>query len=105
MEQTPLQSSSTPLGPPPKNWLVESILVTILCCLIPGIVAIVYATQVNTKWNNGDYEGARRASRDAGLWTKISFFIGLGLLVLGILLSIMGVGFGTYFMDRDNNGY
>ena len=104
MEQTPLQSTSTPGGPPPKNWLVESILVTILCCLPAGIVAIVYATQVNTKWNNGDYEGARKASKDAALWTKISFFTFLGLLALGILLSIMGVGITSWFVDRDN-GY
>ena len=103
MEQTPLQSSSSPSGPPPKNWLVESIIVTILCCLIPGIVGIVYAAQVNTKWNNGDYEGARKASKDAGLWTKISFFIGLGLIILSILLWVMGIGFSGFLMDRNND--
>jgi hypothetical protein len=104
MEQTPLQSTSTPQGAPPKNWLVESIIVTILCCLPAGIVGIIYATQVNTKWNNGDYEGARKASKDAGLWTKIGFFIFLGLFAIGVLLSIMGVGITSWFMDRDN-GY
>src|SRR5688500_15065357 len=77
MEQTPLQTSSTSSGPAPKNWLVESILATLLCCFIPGIVAIVFATQVNTKWVNGDLEGSRKASKDAGLWTKISFFLGI----------------------------
>ena len=104
MEHTPLQPSSTPSGPSPKNWLVESILVTLLCCFIPGIVAIVFATQVNTKWVNGDLEGARKASRDAGLWTKISFFLGIAFWFVIILLSFFGMGLGAYFMDSDN-GY
>jgi hypothetical protein len=67
---------------PPKNWLVESILVTILCCLPFGIAGIVFASQVNSKYAAGDYAGALQASKDAGKWTKIGFFVGLGVLVL-----------------------
>ena len=104
MEQTPLQTSSTSSGPAPKNWLVESILATLLCCFIPGIVAIVFATQVNTKWVNGDLEGSRKASKDAGLWTKISFFLGIAFWVVILLLWVFGIGLGGYFMNRDN-GY
>ncbi|MES2882212.1 MAG: CD225/dispanin family protein, partial [Bacteroidota bacterium] len=37
----------------PKNWLVESILVTIFCCLPFGIVGIVNAAQVNSKFAAG----------------------------------------------------
>ncbi|MFZ3275199.1 MAG: CD225/dispanin family protein, partial [Lutibacter sp.] len=42
----------------PKNYLIESILVTIFCCLPFGIVGIVFAAQVNAKFDAGDYEGA-----------------------------------------------
>ncbi len=49
----------------PKNWLVESILVTIFCCLPFGIAGIVFASQVNSKYDAGDYAGAEKASRQA----------------------------------------
>src|SRR5262249_40218583 len=42
-------------GAPPPNYLVPSILVTLCCCLIGGIIAIVHAAQVNSKWAAGDY--------------------------------------------------
>jgi hypothetical protein len=81
-----------PGGPPPKNWLVESILVTIFCCLPFGIVGIINAAAVNTKWSQGDYEGARIASIGAGKWTKIGFFVGIGINVLLAVLWVLGVG-------------
>ena len=76
---------------PPKNWLAESILVTIFCCLPFGIVGIVNASQVNTKYAAGDYAGAERASQEAGKWTKIGFFIGIGLIALYIIGVVLGV--------------
>ena len=78
----------------PKNWLVESILVTIFCCLPFGIAGIVFATQVNSKFDAGDFEGALKASKDAGKWTKISFFIGIAVIVLYVIAwAVFGVAF------------
>lgn len=78
---------------PPKNWLVESILVTIFCCLPFGIVGIINASSVNTKFAAGDYAGAQQASADAGKWTKIGFFAGLVVGVLYIIfVVVLGVG-------------
>ena len=94
MEQTPYQTNppSTPPSAPPKNWLVESILVTIFCCLPAGVVAIIFAAQVNSKWQEGDYEGARKSSKDAALWTKISFFVALiSIVVCLLLVFVFGV--------------
>jgi hypothetical protein len=103
MEQTPFQSSSTPPSAPPKNWLVESILVTILCCLPFGIAGIVFATQVNSKYAAGDYAGALKASQEAGKWTKIGFFIGLAVCVLYILAIVLFGVSGFWMSNR--NGY
>jgi hypothetical protein len=65
---------------PPKSWLLESILVTIFCCpFIFGIIGIVNATKVESRFYAGDIAGANQASADAGKWTKIGFFVGLGL--------------------------
>ena len=70
----------------PKNWLVESILVTIFCCLPFGIVGIINAANVNSRYDTGDFDGADRASREAGKWTKIGFWIGLSVNLLVIII-------------------
>lgn len=77
----------------PKNWLVESILATLFCCLPFGIVGIVYAAGVNSKYDAGNYADAAESSRQAGKWTKIAIFSGLAVYVLYILfVVILGVG-------------
>ena len=69
----------------PKNYLVESILVTIFCCLPFGIAGIVYASQVNSKFASGDYEGAIKASEDAKKWMTWGVISGL-VIAIGFLL-------------------
>jgi len=92
MDQTQPISGMPPMRP--KNWLVESILVTIFCCLPFGIVGIINAAAVNSKYDAGDYAGALNSSLQAGKWTKIGFWIGLALLVLYfILIFTIGISF------------
>lgn len=74
---------------PPDNYLVWAILSTIFCCLPFGIVSIVFASQVNTKWQMGDYEGARQSSKNAKTWALVAF----GVTALSGLLSIMSYMF------------
>ncbi|MFZ1799614.1 MAG: CD225/dispanin family protein [Chitinophagaceae bacterium] len=91
-----------PLQPgllPPKNWLVESILVTLFCCLPFGIAGIIFATQVNTKFQMGDHAGAQQASSDAAKWTKIGFFVGLAVIVLYIL-AVFAFGLTAFWSTR-----
>lgn len=64
------------------NYLWQSILVTLCCCLPFGIVAIVYAAQVNTKLAAGDLAGAQASSRNARTWVIVS-------IVAGILAGIV----------------
>lgn len=91
-----------PGTPPPKNWLVEAILVTLFCCLPFGIAGIIFATQVNTKFQMGDYAGALQASKDAGKWTKIGFFVGLAVIVLYIL-AVFAFGLTAFWTTRGFN--
>ena len=72
------------------NYLVWAILATICCCVPSGIVAIVYAAQVNGKVASGDYVGAVRYSDNAKLWCWISFALGIASIVLGIFLGVFG---------------
>ena len=82
-DQQPMQS-------PPSNYLVFAILTTIFCCQVFGIVSIVYAAQVNSRWYAGDYQGAINASRNAKTWAWVAF--GSGFIIAGIfaLLSFLG---------------
>jgi hypothetical protein len=83
-----------PKGPFSENWLVEAILVTLLCCLPFGVVGIIFAAQVNTKQQAGDMEGAEKSRREAAKWTKIGFFVGIGVIALYILFwLVLGVSF------------
>ncbi len=70
----------------PKTWLVESILVTLFCCLPFGIVGIIQASNVNTLFAQGHYDKAMEASQKAGKWTKIGFFCGLACMVICMLI-------------------
>jgi len=76
----------------PKQWLVESILVTIFCCLPLGIIGIVNAANVNARFDAGDYEGALRASKEAGRWTKIGFWISIACWVAYLLFYVLIFG-------------
>jgi hypothetical protein len=73
---------------PPPNYLVQSILVTVCCCLPFGIPAIVFAGQVNSKMAAGDYEGAAQASKKAKMWCWIALASGLVAGVIGIIIQI-----------------
>ena len=100
--------SSTPPSFPPEqsqaygpvpNHLVWAILVTIgsliFCCLnclsflgvITGIVAIVFASQVNSKLSAGNREAALAASRNAKTWCWVT----TGVLILAALISIVAI--------------
>ncbi|OQA13390.1 MAG: Interferon-induced transmembrane protein [bacterium ADurb.Bin363] len=78
--------------------LVEAILSTLFCCMPLGIVAIVFAAQVNSKLQMGDYNGALSASKNAGLFSWLSIGLGAGVSILYILFYvIMGLaGAGNY---------
>ena len=75
-----------PVEPMPSTYLIWSILSTVFCCFIPGIVAIIFSSQVSSKYYGGDIEGARKASRTAQIWIIVS-------VVLGILAATLYVPF------------
>jgi hypothetical protein len=78
----------------PKTWMVESILVTLFCCLPFGIAGIVNAANVSSRFNAGDLDGAKLASQSAGKWTKIGFWIGIIAIVL-YLVFVFAIGIGS----------
>ena len=74
-------------GPPPQNYLVWAILSTVLCCLPLGVVSIIFSTQVNTKWNQGDVAGAQSSAQKAktfAIWSAVVGLVGGMLYVIGV---------------------
>lgn len=86
-----------PIQTPPKNWLVESILVTIFCCLPFGIVGIINASKVNSAFAVGDMMGAQKASDDAKKWVRIGFIVGI------VMVVISSIAYGSFFYTLMQN--
>jgi hypothetical protein len=95
------QSYAPPPPPPPSfntappagpvvvnNYLIPSILVTLCCCMPLGIVAIVFAAQVNSKLAAGDVAGAREAASKAKLFCWLA--VGFGIVATVIIVIVNG---------------
>lgn len=79
-----------PSEPMPSTWLVWSVIVTIFCCFLPGIVAIIFSSQVGSKYYARDIEGAKKASRLAEIWIIVSFVLGVLAATLYVPFMIIG---------------
>lgn len=85
--------SQNDMPPMPQTYLVWSILVTILCCIPLGIVAIVYSSGVESAYNQGNYALAQAKSRKALNWIIASVVCGF---VVGILQVIYALSIGMF---------
>lgn len=84
------QPNQQQMGPKPKNWLVESILVLLFCCWPLAIPGIVQASKVDSRYNAGDYNGSLEASENAKKWVLASFIVGLVILVIYVIIIASG---------------
>lgn len=89
-----------PPGGPARSYpsrMLPAILVTLFCCLPTGVAAIIFAARVGSRQAAGDYEGARSASRAAGILCLVSLAMGVvTVVVLGIMSAIMIPQFMKY---------
>ena len=70
-----------------ENHMLGAILTMLFCCLPGGIVAIIFASQVNAKLAQGDIAGSQTAS-NAALTSIIVSIILAAVYVLGCLLFV-----------------
>lgn len=94
------QQFQKPTTPPP-NYLAWAIVTTILCCLPFGIVSIVFASQVNTKWIAGDYDGAYRSSKNAKTWAWVSFAVGASVAII-YAIAVFAMGITAFWANGFN---
>lgn len=78
-----------PYGLPPSNNLVWAILSLLLCFLPTGIVAVVYATQVEGRWAQGDVAGAHESARKAMNWSIAGAIVSVAIVTLFFVLSAL----------------
>lgn len=89
MSYVPPPSSAAAPGSVPNHmaWaIISTVIGFCLCCpsLITGIVAIVFSSKVNGLLNQGDLDGARRASAQAKTWCWVT----TALAIIGLLINI-----------------
>ena len=97
-----MNTATTP-GSVPNHlaWaIISTVLATCLCCPLGliGIVAIVQSNKVNTLLNQGDLEGARRASDSAKTWC----WVATALAIIGVLINIgfMMMGGSAAYLEQ-----
>ena len=80
-------------GAKPSNNIVWSVIALVValtctggCGLIAAIPSLIFALQVDNKWNMGDYAGAEDSARKAKLWGMIGV---IGSVVLGAIFIIL----------------
>ncbi|KAM9218149.1 proline rich transmembrane protein 1B [Leptosomus discolor] len=71
------QLSTAPPQRLPKDYMVESVLVTVFCCLLTGVVALVYSHETRAALGRGDMAQANVASKKAQSLVLFSLFFGL----------------------------
>lgn len=81
-------AKSTPQTPMPKTWFVESILVTIFCCIPFGVLGIIKSNEVEQLWISGHREEALIKANEAKKWVMWGFFSMLIFWVLYITFWI-----------------
>ena len=82
------------------TYLIFAIISTILCCLPLGIVAIVYASKINSLQRNGDYAGAQNAAKKAKMFTIIGTVAALVVSIFYIIFAVV-IGIGSSDFDDD----
>ncbi|NWW25807.1 PRT1B protein, partial [Falcunculus frontatus] len=75
----------------PKDYLVESVLVTLFCCLVTGVMALVYSYETRAALARGDVAQAHAASRKAHSLVLFSLLFGLFASITWIIYVLVSL--------------
>lgn len=80
---------------PARHGLAQSILVTIFCCQILGIIAIVFSALAMGQNSAGNYRLAHDYAKKANMFAWIGLGVGLLVMVPYVIFVILGAASGT----------
>lgn len=83
----------------PNNHLIMAIVSTLLFFWPFGVVSIVYASKVDTKIKEGNYEEAEEASGKARSWWLASLITAVVGWVIAIIILVLYFSALVYFLD------
>ncbi|MFM2429343.1 MAG: hypothetical protein RLZZ511_556 [Cyanobacteriota bacterium] len=84
-----------PVRERPPNYLAPSIAVIFLTCFPLSLVPLIFATQVNGKFDKGDYYEAETASNRAKIWCWVNVAVAApAYLLIGSLVLVGAASFG-----------
>ncbi len=96
-EKTEKQSSSKSNideNKKPSNYLIFSIIVTLICCTPLGIVSLITGSQVEKKIKKGDIQGAKKASKTTRTILIIAVISSAIILIAYLLIQAY---YGQYY--------
>lgn len=88
--QTFTNNNTGNIPPKPNNNLVWGIITTIICCLPLGIASIIYASKVDTLYNQGKYQEAEVEANKARKWAVYSLVAAVAFWFIYFIL--IGIG-------------
>ena len=94
MAQPPAYSSSQ-IQPNIPNYLWQSIVATVLCCMPFGVVAIVFSAKVDGLVARGDIAGANAASKSAKNWMIAAAASGGAIVLIYVVMVIIAASSGN----------
>lgn len=93
-QQLPVHAQGVGGQVAPGSWqpvnFAGPILVTLCCCLVGGIISIVYASQANTHGAGGNIVEAQRAAAASKMWMWISFAVGIVISLIYFVGGFLG---------------
>ncbi|XP_030317160.1 proline rich transmembrane protein 1B [Calypte anna] len=75
----------------PNDYMVESVLVTVFCCLLTGLIAAIYSHETRAALDRGDIAQANVASRKARSLVLISLFFGLFTSITWVIYVVLSL--------------
>lgn len=73
----------------PEDYMLFSILTTLLCCLPLGIVAIIYSNKVKNAWSSGNKSEAQKYSEQAKMLCMVSAGCGIVSFIFYFIVGFM----------------
>ncbi|XP_072344889.1 proline rich transmembrane protein 1B isoform X1 [Scyliorhinus torazame] len=77
----------------PKDYMVESVLVTVFCCLLSGIVAIIFSHETRMAIQRGDHIHAESTSRKTRVLVLFSLFFGVFVSIGWVIYVVVALYF------------